>query len=335
MKKVISVVVFAVSMFAIPLQAQEQNKEARLVESCLVEACLVTVALVNDVPIYEAKLLAALKPYKDEMAGSKTVELKMREKVLNQLIEEELVMQEAVAKKVVVTSGEIEQIIGLIRSRFENEEKFNLSLKMAGIDAAEFQKKVEEKLMRVRIADWGVKSKIQLSQEGLDNFCKDYGIKVNAQHILVNTEKEAVDIFQQALAGVNFTTLAATYSLCPSKQVGGNLGFFGRGQMVTEFENAAFAMNKEDELSGVVKTKFGYHLIRFIAKKEPTPDEVNEIKQALINELYGRTYLVIGEGLDFEIKRNLEEKFIGKQLQQGYIDWLCELKNKAKIKIVP
>ncbi|MDI6736340.1 MAG: peptidylprolyl isomerase [bacterium] len=320
MKRIILVVLAGISLFADSLQAEEQNK---------------TVALVNDVPILEAKLQKALKPYQDEIAGSKTVELKILEKVLNQLIEEEMVLQEAVAKNVTPAPGESEQIIGLIRSRFKSEEGFNLALKMAGIDEAEFLKRVNEKLMRVKITDWAVKSKIHLSQEGLDNFCKDYGIKVHAQHILVNTEKEAVDIYQQALSGVNFSQLAATYSLCPSKQMCGDLGFFGRGQMVTEFEEAAFAMNKEGELSGVVKTKFGYHLIRFIAKKEPTPEEINEIKQALINELYGRTYLVIGEELDFEIKRNLEEKFIGKQLQQTYLNWLLELKNKAKIKIVP
>ncbi len=315
-QKTISVVLFVVSVFVRPMYAQEQNK---------------IVALVNDIPILEAKLIQALKPYQDEIAGSKTVELKIREKVLNQLIEEELVLQEAIAKNVTLAPGENEQIINLIRSRFKSEEEFNSALKMAGIDEAGFLKKVNEKLMQVKITDWAVKSRIQLSQESLDNFCKDYGIKVHAQHILVNTEKEAVDILQQALSGANFSQLAATYSLCPSKQMGGDLGFFGRGQMVTEFEEAAFAMNKEGELSSVVKTKFGYHLIRFIAKKEPTPEEINEIKQALINELYGWTYLVIGEGLDFEIKRNLEEKFIGKELKQGYLNWLSELKNKAKI----
>ncbi|MEW6096728.1 MAG: peptidylprolyl isomerase [bacterium] len=319
MKEITLITVFVVSIFANPLQAQAQTK---------------TVALVNDVPILEAKLIQALKPYKDQIAGSKTVYLKIREKVLNELIEEELLLQEAKAKEIVIVQAEIEQIISVIRSRFESEEKFGLEVKTNGMSMVEFREKIKEKLLREKIKDIELKGRLRLTLEELNNFCKDYGIKVHAQHILVKTKKEALDILHQAQAGVDFTQLAIKHSLCPSHQVGGDLGFFGRGQMVREFENAAFAMNKEGQLSDVVETKFGYHIIRFIAKKDPTQDEIEEIKTALLNELHGRTYLVTGEGLNFEIKRNLEEKFIGKKLELAYETWLLELKNKAKIKIM-
>lgn len=315
MKKTILAGVFlSVSLFASFLEAEDQ-----------------IVASVNDHPITQAKLSQAINPYKNQIAGSETVYLKVRERVINQLIENELLLQEAINKKVVVAPEEIEQIMGVIRARFKAEEDFNLALKMAELDEAALRKNIQEKLMRLKIADWTVKGKLQISQERFDDFCHNYGLKVDCQHILVKTEKEALDLLHQAQAGVDFSKLAKENSLCPSSQVGGDLGFFGRGKMVKEFEEAAFTMNKQGELSGVVKTQFGYHIIRFIAKQDPSPKELQEIKEGLINELSGRTYLVIGEGLDFETKRILEERFIGQELKTGYNQWLVELKAKARI----
>ena len=91
--------------------------------------------------------------------------------------------------------------------------------------------------------------------------------EVNASHILVPTEKEAIEIRSQLLRGASFEDLAKKYSKCPSgASNGGNLGFFGRGMMVPEFEQAAFAL-KVGEFSQPVKTQFGYHLIKVIDKK--------------------------------------------------------------------
>ena len=85
--------------------------------------------------------------------------------------------------------------------------------------------------------------------------------KVHCAHILVKTEKEANMVLERLKKGEKFANLAKAVSLCPSKKRGGDLGTFGRGQMVKEFENAAFALQK-GEISPIIKTKFGYHIIR-------------------------------------------------------------------------
>ena len=83
---------------------------------------------------------------------------------------------------------------------------------------------------------------------------------VKASHILVKTEDEALKLKQEIEGGKDFAQAAMEVSLCPSGQNGGDLGYFTRGQMVKEFEDAAFSMEK-GQVSNPIKTQFGYHLI--------------------------------------------------------------------------
>lgn len=84
--------------------------------------------------------------------------------------------------------------------------------------------------------------------------------QVAASHILVSDLNTALTIKQKLNEGSNFAELAKQHSSCPSKQNGGQLGFFGRGRMVKPFEDAAFALNV-GQISEPVQTQFGWHLI--------------------------------------------------------------------------
>jgi len=84
--------------------------------------------------------------------------------------------------------------------------------------------------------------------------------QVNAAHILVETEKKALEIRERVYGGEPFADMAKKYSKCPSGRKGGDLGWFGRGQMVPEFEKAAFSAEK-GAVVGPVRTEFGWHLI--------------------------------------------------------------------------
>ncbi len=85
--------------------------------------------------------------------------------------------------------------------------------------------------------------------------------KVHCAHILVKTEREANTVLQRLEKGEKFTNIAKEVSLCPSGKRGGDLGTFGRGKMVKEFEKGAFALQRE-QISPIVKTKYGYHIIK-------------------------------------------------------------------------
>ncbi len=84
---------------------------------------------------------------------------------------------------------------------------------------------------------------------------------LKAKHILVTHEYEARDIQKKLIEGKTFEELARDYSLCSSSAAGGDLGEFKKGMMVASFEKALLAL-RPDEVSGIVKTQFGYHLIK-------------------------------------------------------------------------
>ena len=83
---------------------------------------------------------------------------------------------------------------------------------------------------------------------------------VNASHILVPNSKDAESIMMRLSKGEDFAALAKRFSKCPSKSKGGNLGWFGKGDMVPEFEKACFE-GKKGDIVGPIKTQFGYHII--------------------------------------------------------------------------
>ena len=121
------------------------------------------------------------------------------------------------------------------------------------------------------------------------------GETVNASHILVDSEEKAKEIFEEIASGKkSFEDAAKEYSSCPSKESGGNLGDFGRGQMVPEFDKAVFEMEVGSITEAPVKTQFGYHLIKLNAKnpaKEMEYSEIkDEIKTGLLNEKRRKAY---------------------------------------------
>ncbi|HJT09193.1 MAG TPA: peptidylprolyl isomerase [Candidatus Nitrosotalea sp.] len=85
--------------------------------------------------------------------------------------------------------------------------------------------------------------------------------KIHCAHILVEKQSVALEIKAKLSGGESFSKLAQQYSIDVSKKRGGDLGLFGRGVMVKEFEKAAFALEK-GQISDVVKTQFGYHIIK-------------------------------------------------------------------------
>jgi peptidyl-prolyl cis-trans isomerase C len=134
--------------------------------------------------------------------------------------------------------------------------------------------------------------------------------QVRASHILVKSETEAQDILGQIKKGGIFEQLAAKYSIDAAKTKGGDLGWFGKGSMIPEFEKVAFAM-KEGEISGIVKTQFGYHIIKLTGKRSagipPFADVKEQIKAKLLPEKQQEVFQKLKDELKKSAKYSIKE----------------------------
>ena len=131
----------------------------------------------------------------------------------------------------------------------------------------------------------------ETSEENVKNFYNNYVksfqeyTEINASHILVKTKNEAVSIINKLNNKSQFSELARAYSIGPSGKNGGNLGWFGPGQMVKEFEKAAFLLEKGNISQKPIKTKFGFHVIKLNDMRNAKPKKLNEIKNNIIEKI--------------------------------------------------
>ncbi|MBC7962774.1 MAG: peptidylprolyl isomerase [Steroidobacteraceae bacterium] len=168
-----------------------------------------------------------------------------------------------------------------------------LILQQASKDGLDKGPDIEEKLQDLKkrlIVESFLKKKVEtessVSEEDLKKFYdqnKDKfkaGEQIKASHILVKTEAEAKDILAKIKAGGNFEELAKKNSVDSSSAKGGDLGWFGKGSMVPVFEKAALAL-KEGQVSEVVKSDFGYHIIKLTGKRAAGIRPLEEVKEQI------------------------------------------------------
>ena len=109
--------------------------------------------------------------------------------------------------------------------------------------------------------------------------------EISARHILVNSEEEALGLIEKLKNGADFSALAKKFSTGPSGPKGGDLGYFGRGQMVPDFEAAAFNLEIGTFSSQPVRTQFGWHVIKLEDKRIAAPATLDEMRGQIANSL--------------------------------------------------
>ncbi|MDM9627176.1 peptidylprolyl isomerase [Rhizobium sp. S152] len=140
--------------------------------------------------------------------------------------------------------------------------------------------------------------------------------EVHARHILVKTEAEAQDIIKQLDAGKNFADLAKEKSTDPNKADGGDLGYFTKGRMVKEFEDAAFALDKGAYTKTPVKTDFGYHVILVEDKRDAAPPAFDQVKDQVRQLVMRDKYLALLAAAKDKSKVEITDE----ALRKGYDD---------------
>ncbi|WNF24006.1 peptidylprolyl isomerase [Mesobacillus jeotgali] len=201
----------------------------------------------------------------------------MKEKYGEQALQE-LLYQKVLAENYEVTDKEVEEKVAELKD--ELGENFELVLQQNQLkDEEELKEVLKDQLLMEKAALKDVK----VSEDEVKKRYEEYKPEIKASHILVEDEKTAQEVKKKLDEGAKFEDLAKEYSKDPgSAAQGGDLGFFGPGKMVPEFEEAAYAL-EVNKISEPVKSQHGFHIIKVTEKKEKGSYE--EMKDELEYEL--------------------------------------------------
>ena len=214
----------------------------------------------------------------------------IEQKILNQLVAQKLILQAAAEAQITVDENLVTQQVEAVKAQRQDIPPDTLK-ELVQTDLT-IQKVLEQEVAsKVTISDEEVQ---KIYDENKDQFNEPE--QVQASHILVQVKAEATQeekdaarkkietALAEAKAGKDFAELAKQYSDDPgSKEKGGDLGLFGRGMMIKPFEDTAFAL-EEGQISDVVETQFGYHIIKLTGKKAPRQVPFEEAKDGLKNQ---------------------------------------------------
>lgn len=255
-----------------------------------------TVATVNGTDIKKDKLYDALVD-----AGGK--------QTLDSLITEELVNQEASKKGIKVTDADVTKEMDDIKKGFSSDEEFQMALQQSGMSVEDLKKQMNMQVQIRKLLEPEVKVTDDDIKKYFDENKASFNTpeEVKASHILVKTKDEAEGILKQLKGGADFATLAKEKSIDPgSKDNGGDLGFFAKGVMEAPFEEAAFKLQK-GEMSGIVQSSNGYHIIKVTDRKAAHTATLDEKKA------------------------DIKETLITQGISSKASTWIADLKSKAKI----
>lgn len=284
----------------------EKKKTASKKTSAVSSPPANVVAKVNGVAITRAELDRATKFMLAQNQNQKELTAEEKKKadaaVLEQLISAELLYQAGKKLKIADVDSRIANQIKLGKSKFPSTAAYDKALKDSGLTEKELEEFARKEIYINNLIEQEIASKVTISDADAKKFYDENTDKfkqsesVQASHILIGVDpkltadekakakEKAEGLLKRAKAGEDFATLAKDNSTCPSKAQGGNLGYFGRGQMVPEFEKAAFAL-KSGEISDIVETKFGYHIIKVTDKKAAGTVAFDDAKNDIANYL--------------------------------------------------
>lgn len=274
----------------------------------------------------DAEFKKRMSALKEKIPANKLQQVKanMKRKIAEDFIVRTLLSNEVKRRKIPATDKELAEGMEQIRAGLPAGMTMEDMLKKNKVSQEQMR---QELLLGIKIKKLvtSLRGKKKPTDKEIADFYRKNKDKfknpesARARHILIATKPEddtkvreekkakAEDVRQQLLAGAKFEDLAAKYSDCPSKQSGGDLGVFGRGQMVKPFDDAAFS-RKINEIGPVVETEFGFHVIQVIERYAPAQ-----------------------QPLDKDVKEKISGFLEAKKEQEVFLALVKQLKEKANI----
>lgn len=278
----------------------------------------------------------------------KTSRIKQREKerILNKIIEEKLLLQYAKQHHIEPSKNDIDNAIEEIKNNNKlSDETLTMMLEKTGLSLELYRTRLKNQIGLSKVLNREIKDRIKLNEKEISsyynknkkNFFKSEEVKVRHILFLVDDKMDKAEVRKQkrkaqrtlemAKKGNNFEELAKNHSEGPTRELGGDMGWIKKGTMIPSFEKAAFSI-KKGIVRNLVKTKYGYHIIKVEGRKKAeikTLDETEDvIRGILLKQKYDKRY----NSWIAELKKNsFIEIYIGNKSK--------EIKSKKRIRTRP
>lgn len=291
------------------------------------------VAIVNGDIITLSELREISVPYVEKMQlqfSLKNDEEQIQEiekRILDQLIDEKLVNQEADRLEIVVEDKEVDIAVRDILSKNKmTADQFEQVLLEEGLTFEDYRQQLKDQMRKMRLFDQELKSKIQITEKQVETYYQehmgDYNTppEVTIQQILLMVPPEASehevnqirekakDILQTIRNGEDFTHMVKLYSQDATAATGGVLGTFKQGELLPALDNVAFGLNV-GEVSSVVETPRGFHIIKVLEKRE---------RQKMTKE---------------EKWKEIEDFLYNQEFEDAFKQWIREIRKRSFVKV--
>jgi peptidyl-prolyl cis-trans isomerase SurA len=291
------------------------------------------VAVVNGEIIVLSELRPISQNYMRQMSEQFKVEAgdeQFREaerRILDQLIDEKLVNQEADRLTITISEREIDTAVKEMQNRNKlNDAQFAAVLADEGLTMPKYREQLKGQMKKVRVIDQEIKSRIQVSKEEIEAYYEKHASDFNAEpevriqqiRLVISPEAgekeinriqaQAESILSKIKGGEDFTSLVNLYSQDPSASAGGDMGVFKRGELLPAIDEYAFGM-KPGEVSPVIKTEGGFHIVKVLARREPS---------ALTEE---------------ERRAEVKDVIFSQKAEELFKEWIAKLRKKAYIEV--
>ena len=223
---------------------------------------------------------------------------KIQNNVLDNMIDRELLYQDALKNGIKTDDQAVNAQLDKMKKNFPGDAEYQKALEMMNTSETDLRANIAQSMVIQQLIESKITPQIQITDAQTKEFYDTHPElfkkpeQVKASHILIKADESASDedkakarkkiedVQAKLKKGEKFDDLAKQYSEGPSNTKGGDLGYFSRGQMVKPFEDAAFSM-KKGEVSDIVVTRFGYHLIQVMDKKPESTTGYEDVKSQI------------------------------------------------------
>ncbi|MDD3655169.1 MAG: SurA N-terminal domain-containing protein [Atribacterota bacterium] len=321
------VIVFVVSIFYGLGQYRSSGSRSQQVGNMIAEVNGIGISyqqwqntFMNFISRYDNQTLSSIS---DEVLAS------LKNNITEQLVNSTLIYQYAEKQNISIPDSDVNNEIEQIKSSFNSDQEFNNALSKNNLTLNQLKDNLNRQLMINKVVQ-NEYDKIAISEEEITQYYEEnksyffQSEKRKISHILVEDKEEAELLLSQLSDGViEFEKTAKDKSICPSAEQGGDLGYVVRGQMVPAFEEAAFSL-EIGELSNIVETEYGYHIIQcndIQEEKQLTLEEAkeniknvftyqkqNEVIEALLAQLREEANIIIHYDFTSELEAKEQDK---------------------------